>query len=63
MSGPNIFFLLYFYERYKRKFYEKNGTETDKKPLNFFLWSLRFMGKILLAIAVFGSIGGIISLL
>lgn len=53
MAGPpNIFFVLFFYERYKRKFFEKNDPLSTKKPLPFILWFLRFIGKIFLFIFI-----------
>lgn len=64
MAGPpNIFFFLFFYERYKRKFFEQQDPLSTKKPLPFILWFLRFIGKIILFIFVLGVIGAIITLI
>lgn len=57
-QGPNLFILLFFYNRYKKRFYKKNGNLlTNKQPLSFFGWFfrlfLRVLGVVLAVLMVF----------
>ena len=52
----------FLYERYKRKFYEKNGVLTAKKPLCFILWLLRWLGGFFIVVVVCTLISYIIQL-
>lgn len=64
MAGPpNLFFFLFFYERYKRKFFEKQDPLSTKKPLPFLLWFFRFLGKGFLILFVLGGIAELLSLI
>ena len=64
MAGPpNLFFFLFFYERYKRKFFEKQDPLSPKKPLPFILWFFRFLGKLFLEIIILSGIAWLISLI
>ena len=64
MAGPPpLFFFLFFYERYKRKFFEKQGPLSTKKPLPFVLWFLRLVGEIILFIVILSGIGALITLI
>ncbi|MBQ9486055.1 MAG: hypothetical protein IJU83_04370 [Clostridia bacterium] len=64
MAGPpKLFFFLFFYERYKRKFFERQDPLSTKKPLPFIIWFFRFLGKIFLFIIILESIMAIIRLI
>ena len=60
---PNPFLFLFFYERYKCKFYENKNPLSTQKPLPFILWFLRFLGKLFLVICIVGVIGGLSSVI
>jgi len=62
MAGPpNIFIIYLFYKLYLKRFERKNGEYSEKQPLSFGLWLLRFIGIIVLVVAVVGLLSWLIS--
>ena len=64
MAGPpNLFILLFFYNRYKKRVYNKNEKNlTEKKPLPFILWFLRGFVIIFIFILLICGINNIMQL-
>ena len=48
MAAPTgLFLMMYFRERYKRRFYEREGYNTTKRPLPLIIWVFRAIGQII----------------
>ena len=59
VNGPSrMFIFIFFYNRYKKRFYKKNGNLLmNKQPLSFFGWFFRLLLRVWgVALAVFAVV-------